>query len=100
MALSARELAARSLVCLDLTALSDPASDAAPDDLCRMAVVGGVAAGCLWPRFVSRARERLAGAPVAIATVVNFPGGDEDVERVVDDTQEALSDGASEIDLV
>ena len=35
-----------------------------------------------------------------IATVVNFPAGGEDVSRVVDDTQEALSDGANEIDLV
>jgi deoxyribose-phosphate aldolase len=32
--------------------------------------------------------------------VVNFPAGGEDVSRVTDDTQEALSDGANEIDLV
>ncbi|HEU6441092.1 MAG TPA: deoxyribose-phosphate aldolase, partial [Microvirga sp.] len=37
---------------------------------------------------------------VRIATVVNFPAGGEDVDRVTDDVQEALSDGANEIDLV
>jgi deoxyribose-phosphate aldolase len=34
------------------------------------------------------------------AEVVNFPGGGEDVERVVEDVGEALGDGAQEIDLV
>jgi deoxyribose-phosphate aldolase len=54
----------------------------------------------VWPQFVKRAQENLKGSPVRIATVVNFPAGGEDVGRVTDDTQEALSDGANEIDLV
>jgi deoxyribose-phosphate aldolase len=37
---------------------------------------------------------------VRIATVVNFPAGGEDIERVIEDTLEALTDGAEEIDLV
>jgi len=49
---------------------------------------------------VKRAQANLKGSPVRIATVVNFPAGGEDVSRVTDDTQEALSDGANEIDLV
>jgi deoxyribose-phosphate aldolase len=32
--------------------------------------------------------------------VVNFPAGGEDIDRVIDDLQEALGDGAQEIDLV
>ena len=32
--------------------------------------------------------------------MINFPAGDEDIERVVEDTREALRDGAHEIDLV
>jgi deoxyribose-phosphate aldolase len=47
-----------------------------------------------------RAQEGLKGSSVRIATVVNFPAGGEDVGRVTDDVQEALSDGANEIDLV
>ena len=54
----------------------------------------------MWPQFVKRAQANLKGSPVRIATVVNFPAGGEDVSRVTDDTQEALSDGANEIDLV
>jgi deoxyribose-phosphate aldolase len=54
----------------------------------------------VWPQFVKRAQEGLKGSSVRIATVVNFPAGGEDVGRVTDDVQEALSDGANEIDLV
>jgi deoxyribose-phosphate aldolase len=37
---------------------------------------------------------------VRIATVVNFPAGGEDVDRVIEDVHEALGDGANEVDLV
>ena len=35
-----------------------------------------------------------------IATVVNFPSGELPVETVVAETQQAIADGADEIDLV
>jgi deoxyribose-phosphate aldolase len=35
-----------------------------------------------------------------VATVINFPAGGEDLERVLEDMDEALGDGADEIDLV
>lgn len=92
----------RALRSLDLTDLTDTCTDQAIDALCKKAVDphGPVAAVCVWPQFVKRAGENLKGSPVRIATVVNFPAGGEDVGRVADDTQEALSDGANEIDLV
>jgi deoxyribose-phosphate aldolase len=94
--------AQRALRCLDLTDLTDTCTDHAIDALCAKAVDprGPVAAVCVWPQFVVRAREALRGSTVRIATVVNFPAGGEDVGRVTDDVQEALSDGANEIDLV
>jgi deoxyribose-phosphate aldolase len=94
--------ARRALRCLDLTDLSESGSGAAIDALCAKALDprGPVAAVCIWPQFVSRAREALKGSPVHIATVVNFPAGGEDVDRVIDDLHEALGDGANEIDLV
>lgn len=100
--MSDRETAWRALRVLDLTDLSETCSGHAVDDLCRKATTphGPVAAVCIWPQFVSRAREALRGSPVRIATVVNFPAGGEDVERVVEDVAEALGDGAQEIDLV
>lgn len=96
------QIAERALRCLDLTDLTDTCNDQAIDALCKKALDprGPVAAVCVWPQFVKRARENLKGSSVRLATVVNFPAGGEDVSRVVDDTQEALSDGANEIDLV
>ncbi len=96
------ETAQRALRCLDLTDLTDTCTDQAIDALCAKAVDprGPVAAVCVWPQFVKSAQDNLKGSPVRIATVVNFPAGGEDVGRVTDDVQEALSDGANEIDLV
>jgi deoxyribose-phosphate aldolase len=95
-------IAVRALRSLDLTDLTETCTDQAIDALCKKALDprGPVAAVCVWPQFVRRAQDNLKGSPVRIATVVNFPAGGEDVSRVTDDTQEALSDGANEIDLV
>ena len=96
------QTAQRALRSLDLTDLTETCTDQAIDALCRKALDprGPVAAVCVWPQFVKRAQEGLKGSSVRIATVVNFPAGGEDVGRVTDDVQEALSDGANEIDLV
>ncbi|MEE1611751.1 deoxyribose-phosphate aldolase [Microvirga sp. CF3016] len=100
--MSDAHIATRALRSLDLTDLNETCTDQAIDALCKRALDprGPVAAVCVWPQFVRRARENLKGSPVRIATVVNFPAGGEDASRVADDTQEALSDGANEIDLV
>ena len=100
--MSDESVAIRALRSLDLTDLTETCTDQAIDALCRKALDprGPVAAVCVWPQFVGRAREALRGSPVRIATVVNFPAGGEDVSRITDDVQEALSDGANEIDLV
>ncbi|HEX2135636.1 MAG TPA: deoxyribose-phosphate aldolase [Microvirga sp.] len=94
--------AQRALRCLDLTDLSETCSEHAIDDLCARALGrhGPVAAVCIWPQFVARAHAALKGKPVSLATVVNFPAGGEDVDRVIEDVAEALGDGAQEIDLV
>jgi deoxyribose-phosphate aldolase len=100
--MSEAAIAQRALRCLDLTDLSETCSDQAIDALCARALTphGPVAAVCVWPQFVSRAREPLKGSTVRIATVVNFPAGGEDASRVVDDVHESLTDGAQEFDLV
>lgn len=100
--MSDADIAVRALRSLDLTDLTETCTDQAIDALCKKALDprGPVAAVCVWPQFVKRSRENLKGSRVRIATVVNFPAGGEDMSRVTDDTQEALSDGANEIDLV
>lgn len=95
-------LARRLLGLLDLTNLETSCGPAEIKALCVRAVDphGPVAAVCLWPQFVGEAKRALTEQHVRIATVVNFPAGGEDLERVLDDIGEALQDGAGEIDMV
>ncbi len=94
--------AARALALLDLTDLSDEADAAGLAALCRRALMPPVpvAAVCVWPRFVGQARALLADSPVRVATVVNFPEGSTAIAPTLRETEEALADGADEIDLV
>lgn len=94
----ARARLAISLV--DLTNLTDDCDAAAIDVLCDRALAAGTAAVCVWPDFVSLAADRLTGHPIAVATVVNFPTGDERPFATGVLTDRALDDGADEIDVV
>lgn len=85
---------------VDLTNLADDCDDAAVDLLCDRALRAGTAAVCVWPDFVARAARRLADQPVGVATVVNFPTGDERAFATGVLTERALDDGADEIDVV
>lgn len=94
---------ARTLIqLLDLTDLNEMAKASDIVAMTHKAVTphGPVAALCVWPAWISEVRKHLRGEDVAIATVINFPKGGEDIERAVEDAQEALRDGAHEIDLV
>ncbi|SMD09937.1 deoxyribose-phosphate aldolase [Rhizobium sp. RU36D] len=98
-----RETAARALSLLDLTNLKDDCTPEAIEALCARAhtAFGSTAAICIWPRFVAQARALLGqGSAVRIATVVNFPSGDLDIDTVVAETRQAVADGADDIDLV
>lgn len=98
------ELARRLVGHLDLTNLDETCTESSVEALCMKALGGEgvppVAAVCIWPAFVKIAARRLSGFPVQVATVVNFPSGAENVERVVEAAAEAVRDGADEIDLV
>jgi deoxyribose-phosphate aldolase len=97
-----RDDALRALKLLDLTDLNDGCREDHIESLIQRALTphGPVAAVCVWPQFVSLAAKRLKGKGVKVATVINFPKGGDDVERAIEDTEEALKDGADEIDLV
>ncbi|MEI8238233.1 MAG: deoxyribose-phosphate aldolase [Actinomycetota bacterium] len=92
----------RAISLLDLTELGDDATDADVIKLCEKAhgPYGNTAAVCVWPRHVALAVEQLWGTNIRVATVVNFPTGDEPIDDVVTMTRQALADGADEIDLV
>jgi deoxyribose-phosphate aldolase len=93
-------LRAHLVSCLDLTRLDDAVDATAIDELATRAAATKVAAICIPPAWVARTKHALAGAPVAIATVVNFPGGEDGPETVHDVTVAAVRDGAAEIDIV
>jgi deoxyribose-phosphate aldolase len=93
-------LARRAIGLIDLTDLADDSSVEAVGQLCRRAVDHGTAAVCIWPDFVAGAAAAVAGSDVAVATVVNFPSGDDRPFAVEVLTERALADGADEIDVV
>ncbi len=97
-----KQAAARALASLDLTNLNDDCTAEDVRALCHRAMTphGPVAAVCIWPQFVTVAREALGGSGVRIATVVDFPGGDGDTGEVLKMTSQAVQDGADEIDMV
>jgi len=95
-------LARRLIGLLDLTNLELSCGPTDIKALCARAVGphGPVAAVCVWPQHTGEVDRSLADTPVRIATVMNFPSGDGDLEAVLSDMEEALGDGADEIDLV
>ena len=87
---------------IDLTSLNETDTAETISALCQKAVtpLGHVAAVCFYPRFVKLAKEKLANTPVKIATVANFPHGNESLENVLALIRSAIKDGADEIDVV
>jgi deoxyribose-phosphate aldolase len=94
------ELARKAISLVDLTDLTDGCTPAAIDALCERASRYGTAAVCVWPDFVAQSSGVLRGTGVRVATVVNFPSGDERPFAVGLVTERALADGADEIDVV
>jgi deoxyribose-phosphate aldolase len=102
MTLDRATAARRSLPLVDLTSLNDDDTDERIAALCAQArtSAGPVAAVCVYPRFVAQAAEALAGGPVRIATVANFPTGRLDAPGAVREAERAIADGAHEVDVV
>jgi deoxyribose-phosphate aldolase len=94
--------ARRALPLVDLTSLNDDDTDERIAALCAQArtAAGPVAAVCVHPRFVSLAAEALAGSPVRVATVANFPAGLLDPAGARTEAERAIDDGAHEVDVV
>ncbi len=68
--------------------------------LCDEAKRFGFAAVCVPPVYVKEAATALNGSTVAVATVVGFPMGYQATGAKVEETRVALSEGATEIDMV
>lgn len=67
--------------------------------LCDDAVAYGTASVCIPPAFVKMAKDYV-GEQMKICTVIGFPNGYSTTEVKLFETQQALNDGADEIDMV
>ncbi len=97
--------ALRALKLMDLTTLNDNDTDQNVIDLCYKAktAVGTTAAICIYPRFIPIAKKTLAeigATEVRIATVTNFPHGNDDIAIAVAETKAAIAYGTDEVDVV
>ncbi len=67
---------------------------------CRLARRYDIAAACVKPSEVARARDELEGSDVLATTVVGFPHGAHQTEVKVFEAERAIRDGAGELDMV
>lgn len=85
---------------IDHTLLKPDATPQEIETLCREARQYHFAAVCVNPPFVKQCAELLRGSGVQVATVVGFPLGAHTTATKVFETEQALVDGATEIDMV
>ena len=90
---------------MDLTTLNDNDTDAKVIQLCKDAqtLAGNTAAVCIYPRFIPIARKALMQQgceSIKIATVTNFPHGNDDLDIALAETRAAVAFGADEVDVV
>jgi len=101
-----KKQAARSAINLiDLTSLTDQETPQDIVKLCRQAKSqgGNTAAICIFPRFIPLAKKILSQQgtlQIKIATVTNFPHGNDDIAIAVAETKAAIAYGADEVDVV
>ncbi|WP_448213934.1 deoxyribose-phosphate aldolase [Colwellia sp. MEBiC06753] len=97
--------AKQALSLMDLTSLTD--NETAEDivKLCHSAhsPAGDTAAICIFPRFIPLAKKtlnELGATKIKVATVTNFPYGNDDLDIALAETKAAIEYGADEVDLV
>jgi deoxyribose-phosphate aldolase len=94
---------------IDLTSLSGTETRDDIHALCNLAkgvsdtqsIIPSAAAVCIYPEHIRQAREELGDTDVLVATVAGgFPGGDTPTAVKVKEVQDAVAEGADEIDMV
>lgn len=85
---------------LDHTLLKSTATEREIIKLCNEAITYNFHAVCVNSCYVSIAKQILAGTPVDICTVVGFPLGAMSTKAKIFEAQEAIKNGATEIDMV
>ncbi len=85
---------------IDHTNLKQDAQEADIIKLCDEAKEHHFASVCVNPNYVSLCKERLAGSDVKVCTVIGFPLGQTTTTAKIDETKDAIFEGADEIDMV
>ncbi|MBO7556428.1 MAG: deoxyribose-phosphate aldolase [Alphaproteobacteria bacterium] len=87
---------------LDLTSLNLSDTETEIISLCQKAKTpcGNVRAVCVYPQFVSLAKDLLTNTGISVATVINFPQGGSDIASIKEQLSNAAKHGADEIDAV
>lgn len=85
---------------IDHSLLKPQLTDREVEEGCRIALEYGVASVCVRPSDVRRAAEILRDSPVRVTTVVGFPHGSTSTVAKVCEAEQAMRDGAVELDVV
>jgi len=85
---------------IDHSLLSPTLTDEGLKEGCNLAKEYNVASVCVKPYAVKLAKEWLKDSDVLVGTVIGFPHGNSSIDVKVFETQQAIDDGAVEIDMV
>ncbi|MFN2438631.1 MAG: deoxyribose-phosphate aldolase [Chitinophagaceae bacterium] len=85
---------------IDHTALKSTTTVKDVDTICREAELYGFAAICIPPVYVQHAANKLKETKVKLATVIGFPFGFTYINVKMEESMQAINDGADELDMV
>ena len=85
---------------IDHTLLDPLAGAGAVEQLCAEAVEWQIGQVCVSPSRVGLAAKTLAGSPVVVCSVIGFPSGAHTAAMKAAEAAQALTDGATEVDMV
>ncbi|WP_304985643.1 deoxyribose-phosphate aldolase [Coxiella-like endosymbiont] len=100
--MKAENTAKKLIPLIDLTILDDQDTPQTIEKLYHKVKTpyGFVAAVCIYPQFVKLAYKLLMKTPVKVATVANFPNGNQLITDCIENIKQSIADGADEIDVV
>ena len=85
---------------IDHSLLNPVLTDRELEEGCQLARRYDVASACVKPYYLKRCAELLAGSTVAASTVIGFPHGGNTTAVKVEEAEQALLDGGTELNMV
>ena len=85
---------------IDHSLLTPTMTTDALEEGCRVALAYDVASVCIMPYYLRRCSDVLRGSGVKATTTIGFPHGNDSTVMKVAEVDQALSDGAEELDMV